>query len=104
MRAPSCAKRTAIPRPIPLLPPVTNATRFTSGIRLLVCLYGKLVSIAHSQKPHYRSYFARFLPHHLGITSNEAAPQPPSYRPPAPACPPTPPPPSSAIARRRPGL
>src|SRR5271165_568823 len=35
MRAPSCARRMAIPRPIPRLPPVTNATRFLSAILLL---------------------------------------------------------------------
>src|SRR5712692_3054957 len=34
IRAPSCASRSASPRPIPLLPPVTNATRFRSDILL----------------------------------------------------------------------
>src|SRR5260370_30879740 len=34
MRAPSCASRRASPRPIPLLPPVTSATRLRSDIRL----------------------------------------------------------------------
>src|SRR6266436_5358115 len=34
MRAPSCASRRASPRPIPLLPPVTSATRLRSGIYL----------------------------------------------------------------------
>src|ERR1700751_1246214 len=33
-RAPSCASFTAIPRPIPRAPPVINATRFRSDIRL----------------------------------------------------------------------
>src|SRR5580700_5265652 len=32
IRAPSCASFTAIPRPIPRLPPVTSATRFCSPI------------------------------------------------------------------------
>src|SRR5579872_7505076 len=32
IRAPSCASLTAIPRPIPRLPPVTSATRFCSPI------------------------------------------------------------------------
>src|SRR5580704_7399051 len=61
MRAPSCARRTAIPRPIPRLPPVISATRLTSGILLLANDYGKLVSIAHSRNPHYRSSGKRFL-------------------------------------------
>src|SRR6266571_7474487 len=34
MRAPSCASRNASPRPIPLLPPVTSATRLRSDILL----------------------------------------------------------------------
>src|SRR5712692_582587 len=34
MRAPSCASRKARPRPIPLLPPVTSATRLRSDILL----------------------------------------------------------------------
>src|SRR5882757_459246 len=34
IRAPSCASREAIPRPIPLLPPVTSATRLPSDILL----------------------------------------------------------------------
>src|SRR5712664_1803162 len=34
IRAPSCASRKAIPRPIPLLPPVTSATRLRSDILL----------------------------------------------------------------------
>src|SRR5260370_4401936 len=34
IRAPSCASRRASPRPIPLLPPVTKATRLRSDIRL----------------------------------------------------------------------
>src|ERR1700737_4818190 len=34
IRAPSCASRKASPRPIPLLPPVTSATRLRSDIRL----------------------------------------------------------------------
>src|SRR5437899_59687 len=34
MRAPPCASRRASPRPIPLLPPVTNATRSRSDILL----------------------------------------------------------------------
>src|SRR6266436_3916945 len=34
LRAPSCASRKAIPRPIPLLPPVTSATRLRSDILL----------------------------------------------------------------------
>src|SRR2546430_16616001 len=34
MRAPSCASRRARPRPIPLLPPVTSATRLRSDIYL----------------------------------------------------------------------
>src|SRR6266571_2902293 len=34
MRAPSCASRKASPRPIPLLPPVTSATRLRSDILL----------------------------------------------------------------------
>src|SRR5438309_7208656 len=38
MRAPSCASRRASPRPIPLLPPVTSATRLRSDI----CLPGKI--------------------------------------------------------------
>src|SRR5262245_44572426 len=32
IRAPSCASRTASPRPMPRLPPVTSATRFRSDI------------------------------------------------------------------------
>src|SRR5260370_23750495 len=35
IRAPSCASRMASPRPIPLLPPVTSATRLRSDILLL---------------------------------------------------------------------
>src|SRR5579859_6341964 len=35
MRAPSCARRMAIPRPMPRLPPVISATRLTSAILLL---------------------------------------------------------------------
>src|SRR5437879_732764 len=34
MRAPSCASRRASPRPMPLLPPVTSATRLRSDILL----------------------------------------------------------------------
>src|SRR5258707_8274216 len=34
IRAPSCASRTASPRPMPLLPPVTSATRLRSDILL----------------------------------------------------------------------
>src|SRR2546422_9371161 len=34
MRAPSCASREASPRPTPLLPPVTSATRLRSDILL----------------------------------------------------------------------
>src|SRR6266851_1970930 len=34
MRAPSCASRRASPRPMPLLPPVTSATRLRSDIHL----------------------------------------------------------------------
>src|SRR6266568_1878918 len=34
IRAPSCASRRASPRPMPLLPPVTKATRLRSDIRL----------------------------------------------------------------------
>src|SRR5258708_37329894 len=34
IRAPSCANRKASPRPMPLLPPVTSATRLRSDIRL----------------------------------------------------------------------
>src|SRR5207237_9731898 len=34
IRAPSCASRKASPRPIPLLPPVTSATRLRSDILL----------------------------------------------------------------------
>src|SRR6266852_2209264 len=34
IRAASCASRKAIPRPIPLLPPVTSATRLRSDIHL----------------------------------------------------------------------
>src|SRR5260370_8008409 len=34
MRAPSCASRNASPRPIPLLPPVTSATRLRSDLLL----------------------------------------------------------------------
>src|SRR5882757_8999938 len=34
MRAPSCASRKASPRPMPLLPPVTSATRLRSDILL----------------------------------------------------------------------
>src|SRR5271167_4097027 len=99
MRAPSCAKRTAIPRPIPRLPPVISATRLTSVILLLVHNYGKLVSIAHSRNAHYRSPCAGFLPEFpIG-----AAPRPPSYRPPVRACPPTLPLPSSVIRPRREG-
>src|SRR5437899_12043195 len=34
MRAPSCASRNARPRPMPLLPPVTSATRLRSDLLL----------------------------------------------------------------------
>src|ERR1700674_1079456 len=34
IRAPSCASRIASPRPMPLLPPVTSATRLRSDIHL----------------------------------------------------------------------
>src|ERR1700688_2206758 len=40
-RAPSCARRTAMPRPMPRLPPVINATRLRRDIPLLERRSGK---------------------------------------------------------------
>src|SRR5208282_3028367 len=106
MRAPSCAKRIAIPRPIPRLPPVISATRLTSGILLPIRNDAKPVSIAHQQNPHYRATSERSQKRIAGThpvaSFNEAAPPPPSYHPPAPASPPIPPPPSSTIAPPQP--
>src|SRR5215475_9680525 len=64
IRAPSCASFTAMPRPIPLLPPVTSATRFCSPILLLTDSEPQLTPTKQNALPAFRGLRVYRSHHH----------------------------------------